>query len=695
MLDHTDILRYHDEAYTASQNVRERAADDLVFARVTQWDDAYLGTQLEYRGQFDMIRKARRKNLSEMRANPVQVSYLPGLEGVAETAEVLEKLYRHDMTTPGAKQATVIAQQDQLDCGLGAWRLVTDYDNSILNEQFIKREPIHEANNRVFRDPNCMMPDSSDATYQFVIWTITKEGWAAFAESIGADPDNFPSNWMPPEDSNVFPWTYENQFYNIGEFYHRERVKRTGFVLEHPQTGDSRIIDEDDAEDVIDQALQEGYEFVEEREYETYEVTKYWCSGGGFLVEPEVIVGTEIPIVTLFGEVSKVENQWHWEGIVRLAKDPQRLRNFMMSYLADIAAKGSRQRPYFGMSQIEGLEWQFEEGGPDQNAAYRVLNDYDDDGNPLPAGPVSYEQTPEVPAALAGLLEATAVAIDDVTNPGVPQDIASTNLSGKAVTALQNQVDMQTYIYIDNFAMALQREAEIYAAMVPDVYDTTRELGLVSEEGEESMQIVNNMVIDWESGKVIKAVDLTRGQYKVRTKVSPAFQSRRAQERGEKIELFAASAGNPEAQNVLLLEIMTLADSDVGVSNTYARRQLLQMGLLEAESDDDEEYMQTLQEEEGNQPPDPMMIAAQAEMEKAKADNAKTQVDQFNAETNKFKAETERYKAMVEAKRAGASVQLDGITAQGKTLDNMGKMQDMQTREITLDLSTGSISQGA
>ena len=87
-VEFSDVLRMHDEAYIASQDTRRKAADDLLFARVTQWDDPYLNTTLEYRGQFDQIRKARRQNLSEMRANPIQVTYIDGCRSIGIEANI-------------------------------------------------------------------------------------------------------------------------------------------------------------------------------------------------------------------------------------------------------------------------------------------------------------------------------------------------------------------------------------------------------------------------------------------------------------------------------------------------------------------------------------------------------------------------------------------------------------------------------
>lgn len=699
-LTHREVLRLHDEAFLSSQDNRRRAADDLLFARVTQWDDPFLSTQLEYRGQFDQIRKARRHILGEMRANPVQATYIAGRDANEDTADLLERKYRFDMSTPSAKQALMIAQQDQLDCGVGAWRLVTDWENSVTNEQYIKREPIHEANNRVFRDPNCQMPDGSDARYLGVVWTVTDLGWPAFAEQIGLDPDVLPT-FSPPENGWTFPWTSNVKVHNLLEFYYREKVTKQCYLFQN-ELGEQRVIKDDDIDDVFDELLDTGYLLEEERTYETYQVRKYWVSGGGFLnnEDGEVIPGTRIPIVMLWGEVAQVDSQWIWEGIVRLAKDPSRLRNFIMSYLADIVAKGARQRPYFRMSQIQGLEWQFEEGGPDDNRPYRVLNDYDDDGNPLEGGPVAYEQAPDLPQAAVGLLEASSAAIEDVTNPGIPQDIASSELSGKAVTALQNRVDMQSFTYLDNVAMALQCEAEIYAEMVPIVYDTPRSIGLLAEDGTEETADINGWVFDMDSGKIIKAYDFTKGEYRVRTRITPAHSSRRDQQRSNKIELYAASQGNPEAQAVILFEIMMLDDSDAGVSKKFARQRLLDMGLLEPESDDDKAYVEA--QKNAEPAPDPAMKLAEAEDKKGEAELIGAKTDMHKAETDRMNAETKRLEAITKAKEIGVDLQVLGLTTkldmekgeldkQGKALENMAMMKELRTRELTLDLATGMI----
>lgn len=68
------ILRKFDLDYSASENARTEARNDLFFSRVSQWDDwleSYV--TLQYRGQFDVVRPMVRKLVAEMRKNPIEV----------------------------------------------------------------------------------------------------------------------------------------------------------------------------------------------------------------------------------------------------------------------------------------------------------------------------------------------------------------------------------------------------------------------------------------------------------------------------------------------------------------------------------------------------------------------------------------------------------------------------------------------
>ncbi|MGK5722027.1 portal protein, partial [Proteus mirabilis] len=74
-------------------------------------------------------------------------------------------MYRTDMRNNSSKIAVNVAVREQIECGYGAWRLVTEYedDNPTSNNQIIRRVPMHESCTHVIWDCNAKAMDKSDA----------------------------------------------------------------------------------------------------------------------------------------------------------------------------------------------------------------------------------------------------------------------------------------------------------------------------------------------------------------------------------------------------------------------------------------------------------------------------------------------------------------------------------------------------
>ena len=122
MLEHEEIKKLHDKAYTYSQTTREKASNDLVFYWITQWDDNTLQeSQLLYRGEFNIIRKAGRGILADLGSNPVQVDFEPVDEDREDAADALDGLYRSDLKNNTSIDAFATAEQEVVICGMGSW----------------------------------------------------------------------------------------------------------------------------------------------------------------------------------------------------------------------------------------------------------------------------------------------------------------------------------------------------------------------------------------------------------------------------------------------------------------------------------------------------------------------------------------------------------------------------------------------
>ena len=149
------------------------------------------------------------------------------------------------------------------------------------------------------------------------------------------------------------------------KFYYREVINDKILTFEDIFGEQVKYYDTQ-IKDVEDDLIDEGYELVDEETVERYQVVKYIASGSEILAE-EIVAGEEIPVVPVYGERAFVEGEEYYEGITRLAKDPQRLRNFQMSYLADIVSQSPRPKPIFYAEQIQGYEDMYQKSGADNN----------------------------------------------------------------------------------------------------------------------------------------------------------------------------------------------------------------------------------------------------------------------------------------------------------------------------------------
>lgn len=600
MLEHKELLRLHDAAYDNGYDTRLKAADDTLFAWITQWDDTYLAeTDLGYRGEFNILRKAMRQITTDLISNPIQVDFDPVDETDDSGADIMDGMYRADMRNNTSQEAKKNANQEVIVCGVAAWELRNEWKTNRAGDQrqIIKRYPLYEANNNVMWDPNAKAIDKSDADYVTCLVFYSEDGYKKLVKDLtGEDIDSVDSNFGYPEISYVFPWISETKKVYVTRFFHRvkEKVKYETFV---DMFGNEKTFKSSEGKDYEDELVDGGYNFLSEKTIDRYVVTKYIASGDSILQET-TIPGEHLPVVPQYGERAFVEGEEHYEGIVRLAKDPQRLRNFQMSYLADIVSRSPREKPIFTTEQIQGFEDMYEIAGPDNNFPYLKQNSLDAAGNPLPVGPVGYIKAPEVPPALTQSMAETRAAVDDVAGAGLPADITDVDLSGKALNALNKRLDMQSYTYQDNHKFAMRRDGEIYASMASEIYDTQQEITLVKIDGTKTTETINQATMNFESMEPEIKNDVRKMVFEVYADIGPSFESVKAQNKEEIKELLTSGTLDPETHAILLNEYITMTDGMAFKDlRDYARKKLIIMGVKKPETNEEKKMLEQSQQE--------------------------------------------------------------------------------------------------
>lgn len=629
------ILCKFDMDWMSSDEARTEATNDLYFSRVSQWDD-WLSeyTTLQYRGQFDVVRPVVRKLVAEMRKNPIDVLYKPKDGANPDSADVLMGMYRTDMRHNTAKISVNIGVREQIEAGVGAWRLVAEYEDQdpTSNNQVIRRVPIHEACSHVIWDCNSKQMDKSDARHCTIISPMSKEGWKVYAEENGFDDEELPT-FQSPDSNWLFPWVSKDVVY-IGEFYEVEEKKEIAFIYLDPLTGEPVSYFKRDIKDVIDELAERGMQKVAEKKVKRRRVYKSILTCTQILKDRELIAGEHIPIVPVFGEWSFSGDKEVYEGVVRLTKDGQRLRNMIMSFNADIVARTPKKKPIFWPEQIEGYEYMY--GGND-DYPYYLMNRTDENNGDLPAQPIAYMENPEVPQANAYMLEAATQAVNQVATMGVDADAANGQVAFDTVNQLNMRADLETYVFQDNLATAMRRDGEIYASMVNDIYDVPRNVMMTLEDGSEKQVQLLTQVVDYQSGQVVTLNDI-RGRYECYTDVGPSFQSMKDQNRAEIQELLAkVPPGTPEWQ-MLLLQYFTLLDGKgVEMMREYANKQLVMMGLKKPETPEELQMVQEAQQQPKE--PSPEQIAAQGQMLMGQAELIKAQNQQAQIQVDAAKVE--------------------------------------------------------
>lgn len=711
MLTLKKLQELQGKAYCHGQDTRLKASDDMLFYHVSQWDSAILGeTTLQYRGEFNILRKAGRQIMADLRANPVQVNFKPKSDSREDGADIIDGLYLSDDRTNTSLEAYDNAVGEAVVCGVGAWELYTEYacNRAGVDNQVIRRRPVYEANNNCFWDPNAKRLDKSDAMYVSILEAYSPDGYEQLKRDLGRDKDDYdeenddelgedcdrPADFAFPEQSYGFPWRSSgNDVIYIARFYHRRKVKDKVITLMDP-LGQPLVLRESDLVEVMDELIDAGYKIESEREFKRWEVRLYIASGEAILNgkegengerEGEVIAGENLPVVPTYGERAFVEGEECYEGITRLAKDPQRLRNFQMSYLADIVSRSPRPKPIFTPEQLQGFEFMYEETGADNNYPYYLQNAKDATGQPLPIGPISVMPEQTMPQALGVMIELTRQAVEDVANPGLPQDIADPDLSGKAVIALTNRLDQQSIVYQQNLKHAKRRDAEIYASMAVEVYDAPRDVTLTLPDGTTKTAKIMEAVQDQQTGELVFLNDLTNTEYDVFAEIGPSYATKKEQTIDQLTRMAEGLAAfNPQMAQSLILQSLTLIDGiNMEQVRKAARKQLIQAGFVEPDTDEEKAMVEAMQ----NAPKQPSadMLLAQAELLKGQAAQMDTERkainDQQTAQNNAaktqidaFRAETDRAAVQVDAQKIGAEINYKQVQTAGQVIDNATKI---------------------
>jgi hypothetical protein len=249
--------------------------------------------------------------------------------------------------------------------------------------------------------------------------------------------------------------------------------------------------------------------------------------------------------------------------------------------------------------------------------------------------------------------------------------------SGVAIKALQDKGNIGTIKFFKSQEIAICHTAKILINAIPKVYDTERHVRILGEDGSVSMSVLNETVIDNQTGEAIRINDLSKGKYDVVCSSGPAFQNKQQETVAAIMEMAQADPSIIPENGDILFSNITAPGMDLIAERKRLR--LFDAGLIpETQMTDEElEELEILEQEQAMQgeQPDAMMVAAQAEMAKAQAEQEKV-----NQAVMKAQMDFEAKMADIQLK-----AQKQQIEAQKQEMDLQAKFLELQRKEQELE----------
>jgi hypothetical protein len=648
----SDALARFDSIQGAVKDEREQCLKDRRFYSIAgaQWEGP-LEDQFENKPRFEVnkIHLSVIRIINEYRNNRVTVDFVSKKGKNDKLSDLCDELYRADEYDSGADEAYDNAFEEAVGGGIGAWRLRAVYEDEMDadNEyQRINIEPIYDADSSVFFDLDAKKQDKSDAKFCFVISSMTQE---AFTEAY---PDQDPASWPKTIHDYEFDWFREDAVF-VAEYYHIEETSVTVVTYKDLQGKEDKYQESELDEKTLQTLDATGSIEVRRRKVKTQRVHKYLLSGAGMLEDSGYIAGKYIPIIPIYGKRWYVDNKERAMGHVRLAKDSQRLKNMQISHLAEIAAFSSREKPIFTPEQINNHAVSWSEDNIKNFPYLTVDSILDANGNPMPSGPVAYTKVPQIPPAMAALMQTTEMDMSDVLGKPEAAEEMRSNISSETVEMIHGRLDMQTFIYMSNFSKGMKRCGKVWLEMAKDLYtQESRIMKRISESGSASQVEMMTPGIDAESKETIIENDLSDASMDVMSEVGPSSSTRRAATVRALTEMMG-KIDDPEMRQALSLVAMQNIEGE-GIKDLrdYARAKSIRMGVTQPT----EEEKLELEQEAQNTQPDP-----QAQLMQSMAQEAESNAQKAQADVQKSLADTQLKQAQTDRTYAETGEKLQGM----------------------------------
>ena len=636
-------------ALSAYSDSREDELDDLRFMAGSpdnqwQWPQDVLATRGSVQGQtvnarpcltINKLPQHVRQVTNDQRQNRPAGKVIPvDDQADIEVAEVFDGIVRHIEYISDADVAYDTACDNQVTYGEGYFRILTEYCDEDTFDQDLRIGRIRNSFS-VYMDPTIQDPCGSDAEWCFITEDIPK------ADFERMYPDAEPISSVMARgvgDQALTQWINKDTV-RIAEYFYKEHSKATLNLYAGNQTAFSGSPEAKELEML-------GLQPIRKREVDVKRVK--WVKTNGYeILEESEWPGKWIPVIRVIGNEFEVEGRMYVSGLVRNAKDAQRMYNYWVSQEAEMLALAPKA-PFIGYGgQFEGYEQQWKTANT-TNWPYLEVNPDVTDGQgavlPLP-------QRAAPPLAQTGLIQAKLGASDDIKATTGQYDSSlgatSNERSGRAILARERQGDTGTYHFVDNLARAIRYGTRQLVDLIPKIYDTQRIARIIGMDGETSTVRIDPMqnepvrrIMD-ETGIVIEKIyNPSVGKYDVAVTTGPSYATKRQEAMDAMGQILQANPNLWQIAGDLFVKNM-----DWPGAQEIAKRlqKMIDPKLL---ADEEDPALQAANQQMEVMAQEMQMMQEMLQRVQQSMEAREVQIKEFEAQVKAYNAETDRIKAV-------------------------------------------------
>lgn len=600
-----EARRRHKLAVDFDRDNREAGVEDLEFFAGEQWDEDDRGAREDAGKPCLVINRLPQfvaQVVGDIRINRPAIRVRPVDDSDKTLAEVREGLIRTIERESGAPNVYAEAGQSQVACGIGNFRVGLKYAGELSFNRDLFVGPIPDPFAVVW-DPLSVEPTGKDARWCFV--------------EDDMDRLDFEATWPDKKPSDL-----EVQTYTAGNWMTADTVKVTEYWQVKEREVEIALLQ---TGEVIEAAQATSAHYIVERRMTR---RKYACMY--LITAHDILAGPfewqidRVPIIRVRGwEVTINSARRVRFGLVRFAKDPQRLLNYWRSVAAEMLVTAPKGKWLVHDTIREETEDALREAHLNDDPIVRWS------GQAAP----EYIGPPQIPAALLQEAQLNAQDMKDVTGlHDASLGARSNETSGKAIMARQREGDVATYVYHDNLRSAIGEAGRVIEMMIPKVYDTARTVRIIGEDEKAKVQRINDP-------NDPRSIDINRGRFDVAVETGPSYTTKRL-EAAESMTAFVQAV--PAAAPIIADLLAKAQDWPEAERIAERLRKMIPPNLLEGENGAPQPQQQ---------PPNPMADQA-AQMQMAQME-AKTRQEMAKA----VEAEADAQKAIAEAVKARTEVQ--------------------------------------